>query len=316
MLKFALLFAVLFQMGAAVQALSLIRRTRFNVSWILISSGFVLMALRRLFDFSALFWDSKFFPKEEVNSWIGVLISVLMFVGVIFIRKIFDLQSHIEQIREESETRVLSAVIQTEEIARQKFARELHDGLGPVLSSVKMTLSAIDTGSLSETNKRIVERSELSVNEAITSLKEISNHLSPHLLKNYGLAKAVRTFADQFFEGTTIRVNICPAIQRKRYAYDLEINVYRIVCELFNNSLRHANPANISLKMSEKDRALIVFYQDDGSGFDAGEYLGLAIRSGMGLDNIVSRVKSLKGKYVIDSAPNKGFSFQLTIPAE
>jgi|GEM_PF-4510913 len=145
MLKFALLFAVLFQMGAAVQALSLIRRTRFNVSWILISSGFVLMALRRLFDFSALFWESKFFPKEEVNSWIGVLISVLMF---------------------------------------------------------------------------------------------------------------------------------------------------------------------------EKDRALIVFYQDDGSGFDAGEYLGLAIRSGMGLDNIVSRVKSLKGKYVIDSAPNKGFSFQLTIPAE
>ncbi|MDD4425516.1 MAG: sensor histidine kinase, partial [Mariniphaga sp.] len=128
LLQVALLLSMLIQLGAAIISVSLIRRTRFNVSWILISAGFVLMALRRLFEFSALFWETQLISKEEVNSWIGVFISILMLTGVIYIRQIFNLQDRIEEIRKESETRLLKAVIQTEEKARQSFARELHDG--------------------------------------------------------------------------------------------------------------------------------------------------------------------------------------------
>ncbi len=111
MLKFALLVSMLFQLGATVYAVSLIRRTRYNISWILISSAFVLMAVRRLFDFSTFFWDSDLFQNEKINGWIGVLISLFMFVGVIFIRKIFDLQDQVEKLRQESEQKILSAII-------------------------------------------------------------------------------------------------------------------------------------------------------------------------------------------------------------
>lgn len=111
MLKFALVVSMLFQLGAAVFAITLIRRTRYNISWILISAGLVLMAIRRLFDFSTLFWETNLFQREEINAWIGVLISVFIFVGVIFIRKIFNLQDQVEKLRQENEQKILSAII-------------------------------------------------------------------------------------------------------------------------------------------------------------------------------------------------------------
>ena len=72
-----------------------------------------------MFEFSTLFWETQLISEEDVNSWIGILVSILMLVGVIFIRKIFNLQDQIEEIRKESEAWILKAVIQTEEKARQ-----------------------------------------------------------------------------------------------------------------------------------------------------------------------------------------------------
>ena len=109
--KFALVVSMLFQLGAAVFAITLIRRTRYNISWILISAGLVLMAIRRLFDFSTLFWETNLFQREEINAWIGVLISVFIFIGVIFIRKIFNLHDQVEKLRQEKEQKILSAII-------------------------------------------------------------------------------------------------------------------------------------------------------------------------------------------------------------
>ena len=130
MLKFALLISMLFQLGAAVFAITLIRRTRYNISWILISAVLVLMAIRRLFDFSTFFWETNLFQREEINAWIGVLISVFIFVGVIFIRKIFNLQDQVEKLREENEQRILSAIIhknfQVFQIGQAHLVAKLH----------------------------------------------------------------------------------------------------------------------------------------------------------------------------------------------
>lgn len=314
LLKIALLISMLMQLGATIIAISLIRRTRYNISWILISAGLLLMAIRRLFDFSILFWDTHLFSKDDINNWLGILISVLMFVGVIFIRQIFNLQSRIDQIRKENESRILSAVIEAEEKARRNFARDLHDGLGPVLSSVKMTLSAIDRDKLDEINKNIVERSCTATDQAIISLKEISNHLSPHLLENYGLIKAVRTFANQLFKGTNIQIRIDSNIGDKRFPHNLEISLYRIVSELFINSVKHAEPNHIRLEFEDEDQLLHVKYNDDGRGFDSEAYFTNNEPHGMGLDNIRSRIKSLNGNFYLDTASGKGLSVDIYIP--
>ena len=314
LLKIALLLSMLFQLGAAIIAITLIRRTRYNVSWILISIGFVLMAVRRLFDFSTLFWESQLFTKEDINNWLGILTSLLVFVGVIFIRQIFNLQERVDQVRKESETRVLSAVIQTEEKDRRLFARELHDGLGPVLSSMKMTMSAIDLEKLDPANRKFIERSYLTMDEAIISLKEISNHLSPHLLKNFGLLNAVETFARHLLANTSALFRLSSNLGDKRLSYDLEIGLYRIICELINNSIKHADPRHVYLEIQEESQLIQLKYSDDGCGFEPEKYLQYHNPQGMGLENIRSRIKAVNGEFFIDSTPGNGFSAYIRIP--
>lgn len=314
LLQGALLLSMLIQLGAAITAVSLIRRTRYNISWILISAGFVLMALRRLFEFSSLFWETQLISKEEVNSWIGILISVLMLTSVIFIRQIFNLQDQLEKIREGSEIRLLRAIIRTEEKTRQSIARDLHDGLGPVLSSIKMTVSAIDLDKIEGTNQEIIARTCKATDEAVIALKEISNHLSPHLLKNYGLFNALDTLASQLTYNSGIQFELAGNIGEKRYDYDVEISLFRVVSELLNNSIKHGNSSNISLNMEEVNDYLRIEYSDDGKGFRLNENGQAAQTKGEGLENIHSRIKSLNGYYFIDSKPDEGMKAHIQIP--
>jgi len=314
LLKIALLLSMLIQLGAAITAVSLIRRTRFNISWILISAGFVLMALRRLSEFSALFWETQLVSKVEVSSWIGVMISILMLAGVIFIRQIFNLQDRIELLRKENESRLLKAVIQGEEQARRAIARDLHDGLGPVLSSIKMTVSAIDSCKMDNTNQKMVELTCKATDEAIVALKEISNHLSPHLLKNYGLMKALEAISNQMLANTTINFDLKGNIESKRFHYDIEIGLFRVISELLNNSIKHADPAKISLDISETKDILKMSYSDDGKGFEMKDELSSLEGKGMGFENIRSRIKSMNGFYFLESEPGNGMKINVQIP--
>jgi signal transduction histidine kinase len=314
LLKISLLLSMIFQMGAAIIAVSLIRRTKYNISWILISSGFVLMSVRRLIEFSSIFWETRIIAKEYVDNWIGVLISVLMLVGLIFIKRIFNFQARIDEIRKDSEARLLSAIIQGEEKARQAIARDLHDGLGPLLSSIKMIISATDFEKLDQNNRKIIERSCLVTDEAIVSLKEISNHLSPHLLKNYGFTKAIETFAGQLLENSQIQFQMVTNIESRRFHYDLEISLYRIITELLNNSAKHANAKNIRLEIVEKENLIQLEYKDDGNGFSLENYQNEKGYKGMGLENIRSRIKSLDGQFFINTEPGKGIVVFIQTP--
>lgn len=313
-LKFALVVSMLFQLGAAVFAITLIRRTRYNISWVLISAGLVLMAIRRLFDFSTYFWESNLFQKEEINGWIGVLISVFMLIGVIFIRKIFNLQDSMDQLRLENEQKILSAIINTEENERQAFARELHDGLGPVLSSIKMTLSAIKTDSLTPVNREIINKAFTASNSSVITLKEIANNLSPHLLKNYGLEKAIETFSNQMFSSTNINFGLKLNFDEKRLSEEMKISCYRIVSELINNSIKHANPTVVNLEIYESEQLLTIKYKDNGCGFENFQSVKNSNLPGLGFNNIISRTKSLNGMYHIETSPGNGFSVEFYFP--
>ena len=272
------------------------------------------MAIRRLFDFSTYFLEAQLFKNDEINGWIGVLISVFMFVGVIFIRKIFNLQDRIEQLRQESEQNVISAIIKTEDLARQTFARELHDGLGPVLSSIKMTLSAVNNDSLTPVNKKIIESAYKASDNSIIALKEIANSLSPHLLKNFGLGKAIETFVGQLFASGNIKFGLELNFNENHLSEEMKISCYRIVSELFNNSLKHANPSEVSLTMTEAKGVLTMRYKDDGCGFENLPLNKKGKTQGMGFNNIISRTKSLKGTYSIQSALGLGFSVVFHFP--
>ena len=314
LLKIALLISMLIQIGATILAVSLIRKTRFNISWILISAGFVLMAVRRLYDFSSIYWQYQLFSQEDINIWLGVLISVLMFTGALFIRRIFNLQEQIDQLRKENESKVLSAFIEGEEKARKNLARDLHDGLGPILSTIKMSMSAIEMEKLEPRTRKIIERSCIATDESILSLREISNDLSPHLLTNYGLTETIKTVADQMLCDSETKLTYSSEIADKRFSNKIEISLYRIISELLTNSIKHGSPKQIIIRLRETSEQIQLNYEDNGNGFDADKTKKKEDSSGMGLDNIQSRVKALDGFLHLSTAPGKGFSMDIHIP--
>ena len=308
-LKIALIIAVIVQFIAFIITISLIPKTKFSIAWISISVGFLLMAVRRLVE---VFYFFREIPTDKVtigNSWIAVIISLAMLLSSFYIRKIFEVLNRIHQLRKESEAKLLSAIISTEEKERKHFAKELHDGLGPVLSSAKMTISAIDKKNIEEKNTGLLDKVEKLVDNAILTTKEISNHLTPHVLARYGLKKAIETFIRNAMISEMIQISLSANIDKKRYKESVEVVLYRIFCELINNTQRHAFASKIAISLTDDNKNIELKYEDNGVGFDSSHE-----KYGMGLTNIVSRVKALHGTIDLISSPQKGFNAHIALP--
>jgi signal transduction histidine kinase len=311
-LKIALILSVILQFSAAIIAMTLIRRTRTNIAWWLISAGFLLMAIRRVFEIIQVFNPEDEISNWLVSSWIAVVISMIMLLSLIFIRRIFNLQKQIDELRKQNESSVLSAILKTEENERQHFAKELHDGLGPLLSSVKMTLSA--SRYKGKNNEELLLNAEKLIDESIGTLKDISNKLSPHVLVNMGLHRAVKSFINrlQIIGNPQIRFN--SNIENKRFPHNVEMVLYRIACELITNTLRHANAHHIYIDLMTEGNILTLKYIDDGIGFDTRK--AGAGQPTLGFFNIQSRIKSLNGSFDLFSEPGEGMQVDIMIRIE
>ncbi|MBN1340275.1 MAG: sensor histidine kinase, partial [Bacteroidales bacterium] len=307
--KVALIISVVLQFAAAIIALSLVRRTRTNIAWWLISGGFLLMAFRRFFELLQVYDSHSRLITGMLSSWIGVLISVVILLSLIFIKRIFNIQKQMDDLRKQNEARVLSAIIKTEEKERQHFATELHDGLGTLLSSVKMTISAI--GPDGDKSGKFTANAGKLIDESIASLREISNKLSPHVLNNFGLLKAVKSFIKNLAVIDAPAFHLNSDLNGKRFSYNIEVVLYRIVCELISNSLKYAHAKNIYIDLFSDEKAISLHYIDDGIGFDTD--LLEKEHKGMGYSNISSRVRSLNGTFDIFSVPGEGINATVQI---
>lgn len=314
-MKIALIISIFLQFIAAGYAVGLIRKTKYNISWALISIAFLFMAGRRVIDLIPYLDREYKVEMEIISKWIGVITSGILVIAAFFIRKIFIFIDRINVLRNKSEKRILNAIVQTEEKERRRFAKELHDGLGPLLSTVKMSASALSTNYDVEANKRIIINLNKVTNEAISSLKEISNNLSPHVLQNFGLASATSSFIQRVNTLKGLEIGFEHNIENERFAPNFEIVIYRIICELITNTIRHADAKFIDIKVHYENDLFKLTYTDDGIGFDA-NYVINEESSGMGYSNISSRLKSLNGFILLNTAINEGVKIQISVPVE
>lgn len=295
--------SLLVQTAAAGIAISLFKRTKFNASWILISTGFILMVVSRVLELFPTIYPELEEEMAIFQKWLAFVISLVLLVGVFYIRKIFQFMRRVDEIRREGEKRVLAAVIRTEEKERQHFAKELHDGLGPLLSVVKMLVSGFDVNSSSEVNEKIKQNLKQAVDEAIVSVKDISAHISPHILNNFGLREAISSFIKKLRPAEGFDIKFTSNVGEQRFGYNVEVIMYRVVCELINNTLRHAVATKIIIDLQLEGETLYLEYSDNGIGFDVnmspGEY-------GMGLNNMQYRLQSGNGDIKIVSEHGKG----------
>ena len=305
-LKILFVIAIVLQFFAVGVALKLTRVTKFNFSWMLLTIGFIMMAIMRLVEFLPYVSNIKPQDYREIFVWMGVFTSLAFAIGVFMIQKIFKYMKRVEDSRRQTEKMFLNTIIQTEEKERKRFAKDLHDGLGPLLSTVKMSVSSLSQMKHDEASREIVENTELVINEAIKSLKEISDNLSPHVLNNFGLVRALNNFSNKINITKTIRINLESNLKDERFDSNVEVVLYRVVCELINNTIKHAKAKKIDISLTKADDYLTIVYQDDGKGFNVAKVIEQPASSGMGFSNIYSRINSLKGEINIESEQKKG----------
>jgi signal transduction histidine kinase len=314
-LKILLLVTIILQLVSAAMAIRLVRITKYNSAWMLLTAGLTTMALQRLLEFGRMVgWE--FYFSVEVDAWVGVFTSLCFAIGILLIRKILTYISLTEKKRRVYERRILNAIIRTEEKERKYFSKELHDGLGPLLSSAKMSVSALDRMNADPRQKEVIANTSLVIDEAVRCLRELSNRMNPNVLDNFGLNRAVQSFIKKLPPFGDLQINYSSNLEDKRFDPDVEVILYRVVCEILNNSLKHSSAEHINLciLLSSPDEINMIF-EDDGTGFIPQEALN-APGSGMGLSNILSRIDSLKGKVEIDSAPGAGTRIHIMAKTE
>ncbi len=299
LIKILLIVAIVIQTIATLFAIRLIRTTKYNSIWILFTIGFTLLSVERVVQF--LRANGQTLPYE-VFVWLGLVISISMSIGVMYAHKLFKYIARLNRQRQLLNKRILTAVLRTEEKSRSRFAKDLHDGLGPLLSSARMSLSALQRESLPADQQEIIGNTTYVIDEAIRSLREISNNLSPHVLNDFGLARGVQNFIDKSAAMHDAKIRFTTNLRTERYDTDIEVILYRVICELINNSLKHAACTSINLSLSQNGSELALDYTDDGRGFNPQAMMDC----GMGLSNISSRINSLGGTFDISSAKGKG----------
>ncbi len=212
--------------------------------------------------------------------------------------------------RKEMEKRLLQSVIQTEEKERRRFAQELHDGIGPLLSTTKLYLQWFNKPNSKVDKTLIINKMEETLEETISGLREISNNISPNTLMSFGLNTALKNFVNRIINASNINIIYKDNLTIK-LKNEIEITAYRLVCEFINNSIKHAKASKIEISIQDDDNYLFIYYEDNGIGFDLKEVSKKA--GGNGLLNMQSRVQSLGGQLKIDTAPNYGTHISVQI---
>ena len=200
------------------------------------------------------------------------------------------------------------ATIRTEERERVRFSKELHDGIGPILSTIKLYLQWLSDTDNQEHIEIIKKKINESINEATKSIKEVSHNLSPHVLTNYGLIEALNIFVNRINESGKLNITLKHNL-KGRLNKDLEIMFYRVCTELINNTIKHAEATNAKLKFKQEGDVIHFNYSDNGIGLT--KDIQESPDPGIGLYNIINRVKSVGGICNFNYPKHKGFKIKI-----
>lgn len=235
----------------------------------------------------------------------GLLITLLFFIN----RKNQQLsQQKIEVLNREQETKLLKAILKGEEKERIRIGRELHDGLGAVLATVKMFISNITYNAKDDPSKATFQKAESMVDDACKTVREISHDLMPGVLEEQGLNSAIEKLCKDLSNNDSTFYFYFLG-EEKELNDVIQPTIYRIVQELLKNSIKHAEASEVIVQISIDEKMLTLEVEDDGKGFDTALH-----NDGIGLKNIRSRTEFLKGTFNIESTPKQGSTFTIQVP--
>ena len=216
---------------------------------------------------------------------------------------------HVVQL-EEAHSRTLEQLVTVQDNERKRIAGELHDSIGPMLAAIKINFLRVAKNRLrNDASDMLVAKTEDIIDSSMMEIRDMSHQLMPKGLSSEGLVVSLSKYFENLREVYNIPVQFNHNITASLHK-DVQLNVYRIMCELVLNAVKHGDASQISVSIETPDGAIVSMVEDNGRGFDP-----LQINdSSLGLKSIQSRVDYLKGTMQIESAAGKGAIIKIMIP--
>jgi signal transduction histidine kinase len=217
-------------------------------------------------------------------------------------------------LRKDDNTRS-TALIEGQEEERKRLARELHDGIGQMLTGLKLDSEQLKSlPFVNEKQRKSFEEHQKLIDETIEATRTISFNLMPSVLTDFGLSSAIRLLLERTAKNANFKTLFNDFSDNISIPNKFENNLYRITQESLNNIIKHAQAKKVSIMLSnEKDKYISLMVIDDGKGFDMKKSKKSRV-GGNGLGNLQTRVRLLNGTFKIESELGKGTSIFVKIP--
>ncbi len=265
-------------------------------------------------------YQEKLSYKEQINNfYIIIIISIaLILILLLFLlrqrtKRMIDKENSyklaIEKEKQHTKISALTSLLDGQERERERLARDLHDGLGGLLSATKLQLSDLINKKKDSQDDELKTISD-HIDFAINKLRKVSHNLMPDLLIKYGLEAALKEFANRM-KNNNLEIHVTFLSYSNTLVTDKQLFVYRIIQELVNNAIKHAQAKHIIIQLVEETNFYQITVEDDGKGFEVNN---LEFKNSAGFINIQSRIQFLKGTFEIHSQKNLGTSFEFNFP--
>lgn len=227
-----------------------------------------------------------------------VLLGALLLFMYIYIKRQIKNRAELEEIRRKNEATLLKATLTAQENERERIGANLHDDIGPLLSSVKIFFKN-ELNNAREEKKEDLEAFLVALDENIEQVRNTSRELVPSVLHSFGLKAAVEEIIRRFSKDDQIIFNL--HIEKDiSIDQENELAIYRIIQESITNAIRHGKATKIQIEFLNQNGFLLKI-SDNGKGFDVSQ-----IKTGLGLRNIEARAKSIDATFNVQSTPNTG----------
>ncbi|MBL6446316.1 sensor histidine kinase [Fulvivirga sp. 29W222] len=240
-----------------------------------------------------------------------LLAGSIVFFVIYYQKRMLQNKIATQELESGYQKQLLLTTIDSQEKERKRIASDLHDGVGAMLSAAKLNLNMLKSGAIpkEELAEALGETKDM-IDETIETVRRISKDLLPSSLEVFGLSKAVQELCEKLDNPKT-HVEYEVKGEEVTLTRQQELLIYRMIQELVNNALKHAEASVINVDISWND-PLTVTVQDDGKGFNPDEIRG-DIKRGVGLYSIENRASLIGGEVFFESQPGAGATINITI---
>jgi two-component system, NarL family, sensor kinase len=261
---------------------------------------------------------------SEQLKWALLIASIAMLVMAFFViifvmyyqKRRFEEEKKLNDIEKNYSRLLLDTALNSEETERRRIAQDLHDDIGTMLSLTKLSLNQLGKiiSERGEKEDQIMKKSQSLVEETILHVRRITRDLVPTTLERFGLAEAIEEFIHKLEENTQLALAFrCNAEEFPRLGQKTELTIYRIMQELVNNSIKHAQASIIDIDLQVNNKTIGLAVSDNGIGFDP-EFIKENKLAGLGLLGIESRLAIVNGHVTYERPEGGGFSAFAQIP--